>query len=67
MDVTFNAGGGGAVCASLPHFLLLAGCNADMVAGALAAVLHHKVEVMFETGDTIKQKESEFLMVTKPP
>lgn len=57
----------GAGCASLPHFLLLAGCNADTVAGALAAVSHHEVEAMFETGDTIKQKESEFLMVTEPP
>lgn len=34
--------------------VLLAGCNADTVAGALAAMLHHEVEAMFEIGDTIR-------------
>ena len=40
--------------APLYHGLLLAGCNADMVAGALAAMLHHEVEAMFEIGDTTR-------------
>lgn len=40
--------------APLYHVLLLAGCNADTVAGALAAMLHHEVEAMFEIGDTIR-------------
>ncbi|XP_032318902.1 potassium channel subfamily K member 17 isoform X1 [Camelus ferus] len=32
----------------------LAGCNTDMVAGALASMLHHEVEAMFEIGDMIR-------------
>lgn len=39
-------------CAPLHHFLFLAGCDADIVDGALATMLHHEVEAVFEIGDS---------------
>ena len=53
----FQWGGGqgeaGSVWSS-SSLLLLAGCNVDMVAGALAALLHYEVEAIFEIDDTIR-------------
>lgn len=40
---------------------------AAVVAGALAAMLHHELEAMFETGDTMKQKEPGLLTFAEPP
>lgn len=39
---------------SSSQFLLSVGCNADVVTGAPAGMLHHEVKAMFETGDTIR-------------
>lgn len=48
--VTFR----GRWCAPLHYFLFLAGCDADIVTGALATILCHEVEAMFEIGNTVR-------------
>lgn len=54
MNVTFRGGAGEGGAAPLHHFLFLAGCNADIMAGALATTWHHEVEAVFEIGDTVR-------------
>lgn len=66
MNVTFQSRMGGEY-APLHYFLFLAGCNADIAAGALATTSHHEVGAMFEIGARVREKEPGFLRVAELP